>query len=311
MKIWLDTDIGGDIDDALAVLLAISSENAELVGVSTVFENTAARAKIAKKLLTLGGRGDVPVYAGEGKPLRADRVFHERVDCNALPKTYVKELFEDARYEPRAAVEALREALERCNDLCVVTLGALTNVARLILDYPESAAKIKQLNIMGAAANLNRNEFNLTCDPEAADVVFSSEILKKIVTLDVTFRCALNRRQIARIKACKSDCVRAVVRMSEMWNHGMILHDPLALATALSDEFVRFRHGNLKVELAEGYSRGKCADLCDFNWNFPARADMLVSESVRNSAFTAYYVDQICLLDEKLTKKSDEKGGNV
>ena len=50
-KIWLDTDIGGDIDDALTLLLLMSYENVEIVGVSTVFENTVARAKIAKKLL--------------------------------------------------------------------------------------------------------------------------------------------------------------------------------------------------------------------------------------------------------------------
>ena len=61
MKIWIDTDIGGDIDDALALLLAMASEEVELVGVSTVFENTAARAKIAKSLLNMGGFTHVPV----------------------------------------------------------------------------------------------------------------------------------------------------------------------------------------------------------------------------------------------------------
>ena len=61
MKIWLDTDIGGDIDDALALLLAMASKEVELVGVSTVFENTEARAKIAalaeKNILQLDWAG--------------------------------------------------------------------------------------------------------------------------------------------------------------------------------------------------------------------------------------------------------------
>ena len=69
MKIWIDTDIGGDIDDSLALLLAMSVKDLEIVGVSTVFENTYLRAEIAKKLLTLGGKPNVPVYAGVGKPL--------------------------------------------------------------------------------------------------------------------------------------------------------------------------------------------------------------------------------------------------
>ena len=93
MKIWLDTDIGGDIDDALALLLAMASKEVELVGVSTVFENTEARAKIAKTLLKMGGFGKVPVYAGNGVPYLAKSVHDVPVDVKRLPKTYSDVLF--------------------------------------------------------------------------------------------------------------------------------------------------------------------------------------------------------------------------
>ena len=87
MKVWIDTDVGGDIDDALTLLLALASPEVELVGVSTVFENTLARAEIAKTLLSMGGRPEVPVYAGEGLPLRAlqPQLFKGLVPDGAFP----------------------------------------------------------------------------------------------------------------------------------------------------------------------------------------------------------------------------------
>ena len=50
-KIIIDTDIGDDADDALAICLAVKSRQLEILGITTVFRNTAARAKIAVSLL--------------------------------------------------------------------------------------------------------------------------------------------------------------------------------------------------------------------------------------------------------------------
>ena len=300
MQIWIDTDIGGDIDDAMALLLAAASEELRIIGVSTVFENTTARARIAKAILAMCGRGDIPVYAGERAPRAAKYVHGLKVNIQGLPKTYLSE-FDAAEIEKTDAVEALKNALEANAGLTVVTMGALTNMARLIEKYPETAKKIDCLYIMGGAKNLNLNEFNLTCDPEAADIVFKSDIAKKIITLDVTFQCGLNKRQAERLKNCGSKALRTVMEMCDLWNGDIILHDPLALGAAICGDFVSFVNGNLKVELEGEYSRGKCIDLCDFNWRQPPRADVLVSETVASTGFTDFYVSRICALDQKLT----------
>ena len=68
-KIILDTDIGDDVDDALALAFALLCGEIELVGVTTVFRDTERRAELACCVLDALGRGDVPVYAGLGKPL--------------------------------------------------------------------------------------------------------------------------------------------------------------------------------------------------------------------------------------------------
>ena len=301
MKIWIDTDIGGDIDDALALLLAMASEEVELVGVSTVFENTAARAKIAKSLLNMGGLTHVPVYAGEGYPLAAKSVYDNPVNVSKLPKTYSEVLFGRTEYDKKNAVEAMKTAfLESDGEIILVALGALTNIAKLIKRYPEAAEKIKGVYIMGGAAERNWNEFNLTCDPEAADIVFSSQLPKKIVTLDVTFRCRFSSDQIRRMANCQSKAVKTVMQMSALWGEGMILHDPLTLAVVLSDEFVRFEEGNLLVELSGEYSRGKCVNFSDFNWRRKPRPDMLVSVDVEEKKLLDFYIDRICNMDRLL-----------
>ncbi len=303
MRIWLDTDIGGDIDDALTLLLALADSRAETVGVSTVYENTCARAQIAKTLLSMGGRDDIPVYSGIGKPIRATTVHRLDVDLKKPPKTYIKSQFEDACHDGDDAVSAMKEAIVREDGgLNIVTLGALTNIAALIERFPEALGKINCLYIMGGAKKMNLNEFNFTCDPEAAAKVLEADIPKKIVTLDVTFECALSKEQIGRLKSCKSKLVKTVMAMSDMWGEGMILHDPLTLAAALSGEFVTFEASNLYVELEGKFSRGKCVDLCDFNWRYPAKQDQLVSDSVASSAFTEYFVSSVCELDEKLSR---------
>lgn len=305
MKFWLDTDIGGDIDDALTVLLAMASEEAEPVGVSTVFENTAARAKIARTLLDMGGFYEIPVHAGEGRPLAAERVYGRCVDTRRLPETYSEALFGRAEYDKMPAAAAMKKAFsESRGEISLVTLGALTNVAKLIEEAPEAAEKIKCIYIMGGAAEMNLNEFNLTCDPEAADIVFSSAIPKKIVTLDVTFRCRLSAEQISRLADCKSEAVKTVMKMSALWGDGMILHDPLTLAAAVSDKFVRFEEGNLRVELSGEYSRGKCVNLADFNWRRKPRPDMLVSVDVDEKSFLDFYIDRICTMDRILCGKA-------
>lgn len=68
-KIILDTDVGDDLDDALALAYALMCGEIELLGVTTVFRDTVRRAELACCLLEALGRSDVGVYAGLGKPL--------------------------------------------------------------------------------------------------------------------------------------------------------------------------------------------------------------------------------------------------
>ena len=105
IKIIIDTDIGDDADDALAICLALKSEELEVMGITTVFRNTAARAQIAVRLLQLMGRTDIPVYAGIGHPLVAE------ADVETVPIQLLAGMEELEYRKDMDGVEYLRRSL--------------------------------------------------------------------------------------------------------------------------------------------------------------------------------------------------------
>ncbi|HEW91772.1 MAG TPA: nucleoside hydrolase, partial [Thermotogaceae bacterium] len=72
-RIIIDTDTGTDVDDAVAITLALKSPELKVEGITTVYGNTLLRAQIVLKLLKLMGINDVPVAAGIEKPLLRER----------------------------------------------------------------------------------------------------------------------------------------------------------------------------------------------------------------------------------------------
>src|SRR5512140_1487788 len=73
--VLLDTDVGTDVDDAIAIALLLASPELDLRAVTIVSGDTEHRGRIAKKLLTLGSRPDVPVAAGIREPILRQRNF--------------------------------------------------------------------------------------------------------------------------------------------------------------------------------------------------------------------------------------------
>ena len=67
-KYIIDTDIGDDVDDTFAVILAANAPM-DLIGITTVFRNAKQRAQMAQYLLKLIHHEEIPVYAGLDKPI--------------------------------------------------------------------------------------------------------------------------------------------------------------------------------------------------------------------------------------------------
>ena len=68
IPIVIDTDIGADPDDALALILVLASPEVDVRGVTIVSGDVTWRARIATRLLGMAGRSDIPVFVGHGNP---------------------------------------------------------------------------------------------------------------------------------------------------------------------------------------------------------------------------------------------------
>ncbi len=179
MPLILDVDTG--IDDALALLYACASDDADLLAVTCVAGNVDARqvAENTRAVLELAGRGDVEVALGREVPLvRPLRTTPETHGPRGLG--YAELPPAASPLSDRHAVDLLiDEARQRPGAITLVTLGPLTNVAVAVLREPQLPHLLKAWVLMGGAYRSPGNtapttEWNIHVDPEAAKVVFGA-----------------------------------------------------------------------------------------------------------------------------------------
>lgn len=185
-KLIIDTDPGHD--DALAILMMLLAHKFDVLAVTTVAGNTTIEkvTRNAKAILDLIG-SNVPVFSGIEKPLKrklVTAVVHGESGLAGFDTTATK--FSLTENAPQKMVE-----LVNANpvEITILSLGPLSNVARAMQLDAQFSSKVKQLVIMGGAIDVpgNKNrvaEFNFFVDPEAADIVFQSNIPKILVPLD-------------------------------------------------------------------------------------------------------------------------------
>ncbi len=263
MKIFLDTDIGDDIDDAFALDLALK-RNLDLVGVTTVFRNTLERAEIAKKLLALYGK-QVPVYAGYGQTLAGGESTANRL-CQW---TEDLENYAPDASDPEEAVNAILEAGRRYgSELTLVAIGPFTNVARAILKDGEIMRKIGRLVLMGGDFSRHYASWNVRCDAEAAQTVFSSGMNITAFGADFTSAVRLTDAEMEYVFSMNRDPYHAYLsELSRLWYASkrqgtkMELHDLLAVLDASDPAFSEKRKIRTVVETKGKWTRGITLDL--------------------------------------------------
>ena len=253
ISIILDTDIGDDVDDALALAIALNSPEIDLRGVTTVFRDAPRRALLTQQILGLFNR-EVPVRAGCSKPLL---ISYDELPGGANLGKQFEALDASLRYqEKQHAVDFIIETAQSFseeNPLTICPIGPLTNIALLLAKAPEIMPQIR-IVLMGGWWSEANAEWNIKCDPEAAAIVFNSGANLTMVGIDVTRKCVLSDAQVEQFNEAGTPRAKFLYDLIKLWKHKVTLHDPLTLLT-LFDDCVQFENKGIKVELC-GEKRG-------------------------------------------------------
>jgi purine nucleosidase len=254
----MDTDIGTDVDDCLALALILASPELKLEGVTCVYGDVGLRARMVRKLLRLAGRADVPVYAGTTPPLLGKRpVYWAGFEGVGLLDPGDEALVPESEH---AVDYLIRMGMENPGLIHLLAIGPLTNVALALRREPRLARNLAHLTIMGGVCrgperlDLPYAEHNIVCDPEAAHVVLESGAPITLVPLDVTTRVRIRREDTARIRAAGTPFQAAVAGQVELYPYferqgWTYLHDPLAAAIIVRPDLVGMTTAHVDVEL--------------------------------------------------------------
>ena len=251
LPIIFDTDIGDDIDDALALALALQSSELNVRAITTVSDDTEQRARLVWKELGLYGRQDIPVGVGVREPLLDPMhtgtapQFQVLTDADVIP---------NARH--RSAIPLIVDTLMNSPvKITLIPVGPLTNIALALRIEPRIKDKIEKIVLMGGAFNPPRAEYNILRDRVASSIVFSSGVPIIAVGLDVTTKCKLQGADFDRLKAAQNPASQFLVQLITLWQNGKqqfpTLHDPLAIAAAFQPELLEFGTGSVAVETAD------------------------------------------------------------
>lgn len=269
-KVILDTDIGDDIDDSFALLLLLESHKFNCLGVTTVFRNSLKRAKMAKQLIRSLGY-DIKVYRGIDDPLKQniDHLISKEIkekekydeDGKYIFPQYDKSM-ENEKVEDENAVDFIIRMIHLYpHEVTLIPIGPLTNIASAIKKDPTIVPLIKEIRLMGAGLNLNFVERNIFCDPDAAKIVFSSNINKIVaVTINVTSLTSLTEEEVNSLKNNNSKAIKLVYEAMMKWfKHyefsSPVMHDPLTVASLIDESIINTQLCHLDVDLSkDGYT---------------------------------------------------------
>jgi purine nucleosidase len=248
IPIIFDTDIGDDVDDALALALALQSPELDVKAITTVLDRAALRSRMVWKELGVFGRRDIPIGTGADEPLLDPMQGDVRAQFKILT-------LEDVVPGPpvRAVDLIIRTLLDSPRKITIVPVGPLTNIALALKIEPRIKEKIERIVLMGGAYYRSQREYNIYRDRIASEIVFRSGVPIIGVGLDVTTQCKLTTDDIQRLKSSGHPNATLLVRLIELWrenpaNHNPTLHDPLAVGVAMRPSLVETELGRVQVE---------------------------------------------------------------
>jgi len=262
IKILFDTDIGSDIDDAVALAYLLAQPRCDLVGITTVSGQPVERAKLASAICITANQ-QIPIIPGI-----EDRMDGPTRQPNAQQAAVLPNWRHETEFDDRGAVEFMAETI-RSNpgEIVLLAVGPMTNVATLFSKHPDVPGLLKSLQLMcGRFIDVQSNEpnaeWNAYCDPAAASIVYNtpfsgSKQAHTSLGLDVTHLVVMNSTEVRR--HFQQPLLLPVLEMSEVWfneREQLRFHDPLAAVTLFDDSICEFDRGTAVVTRSSDRSDG-------------------------------------------------------
>jgi len=259
VELVIDTDAGSDDLMAIAFLLARPDVEIQAINVVHGLAHVPRGVENVRKLLALAGKTQIPVHPGATKPLQKTAEFPApwRATSDRLLADFPAP---PASHDEEASVWFGERSLRNST---ILALGPLTNLALAI----QSGARFGDIWIMGGAVDAPGNlgdggffktdnkkaEWNIFCDPKAADIVFRSGARIHLVPLDATNHVPLEAAFLDQLQHnAVSPAARAVGRLLEserdLIKQGIFFAwDPLAAAAVAEPEILKMRRMQLRV----------------------------------------------------------------
>ena len=276
-RVILDTDIGKDVDDAIAIVLALSLPNLKIEAITTSYGNVEIRSRMALKLLKLTNKlGKIPVANGAPFPLlrEVEYSWSEHEGKGILDQN-------DGILRPieQHAIDLIIDlVMKNQGKITIIAIGPLTNIALAIRKDSRIIKNIKELIVVAGTARIFglSSDFpesyiiepNVRCDPEAAAIVFSSGIPITMIGTDVTTKVPINRTHLEIIKKINTPLMKCMAEMIEIfWNftknkygwsgNESLMYDPLGVAVCAYPELVDTERCRVIVETSGKHTIGQ------------------------------------------------------
>ncbi|MCZ2127796.1 MAG: nucleoside hydrolase [Anaerolineales bacterium] len=312
-RILIDTDPG--IDDALAFLLALASPEVSLEGITTVHGNVSApqTTRNALSVLELARASQIPVYQGCDLPLVKESLLSPETHGDSglgyanLPEPTTKA---QAQHASDFLIETI---LSNPNEMTLLCIGPLTNVALALRKEPRIAQNVKEVFVMGGALFHPGNttaqaEYNTYVDPHAAHIIYHSGMPITLTPLDVTYQCIFTPDDLKRLQKIDSPITKFIADSTRFYMEfhdeyqrieGCVINDPLTLALTFMPEICDYQNLVADVDVSSGVGLGNTfADVYNYDKKTP---NLRVALGVRPRQFMELFLERMESLAQKIS----------
>lgn len=297
-KVIIDCDPGAD--DALAIMLALNSEEIDVLGITTVSGNSPLEicTQNALNIINSCNKKNIPVFAGEDRPIKRDIEFTDEY-CGKNGVCEYEFRKSDKLVQKENAIDFIYDSAAREEKLTIISIAPMSNIAKALIKYPD----LKDMNIeiitmagyykVNSSLNVKRSEWNVLVDPEAFEIVCNSGIPMYSLGLDVSSN--LKNEYIDEIieKGTKSEKMEYLIHAKDFYlsrnlTPKSLLVDSLPVAYIIDKSIAKFKAGNVTMQYKEKID----CDIIKFN-SYKDKANIYAAYELDLDRFIKILIERI------------------